>query len=257
VEASAPHVLVVEDEPHIQELVSLHLALEGFDCIPASDGPTAVKIAAERPLDLVVLDLMIPGLDGVTVCKTIRRQVLNGDVPILILTARREESEKVLGLESGADDYLTKPFGVRELVARARALLRRPRGGAGRAGPPGALQASTSPGLSGGPPDLPHARPLAVHGIEVDPARRRVRVGGREVDLTKQEFDLLHLLAAHPGIVFSREALLSRIWKEETFVTTRSVDTLVKRLRRKIEIDSHDPRLILTVWGAGYRFADV
>jgi DNA-binding response OmpR family regulator len=156
-----------------------------------------------------------------------------------MLTARREESDKVLGLESGADDYLTKPFGVRELVARVRALLRRPR--------PSRITASSTE----------EAKPVAARGLTVDPARRHARMNGAEIELTGHEFDLLYLLASHPGIVFSREALLRRVWGDDTFVTERSVDTLIKRLRRKIEADATDPQLIVTVWGTGYKFADV
>ncbi len=251
---AAPRVLVVEDEAHIRDLVCLHLGLEGFDCVPVADGREALRLANAERVDLVVLDLMIPGIDGITVCRAIRRDSPNRDVPILMLTARREESDKVLGLESGADDYLTKPFGVRELVARARALLRR------RAAAPAAHPAEMVAAAAAGEatsPVLEAERPIAVHGIEIDPARRRVRAGGREVSLTNQEFNLLHLLASHPGIVFSRDALLARIWKGETFVTGRSVDTLVKRVRRKIEKRPADPQLILTVWGVGYKFADV
>jgi DNA-binding response OmpR family regulator len=232
-------VLVVEDEPHIRDLIVLHLNLEGLTPVAVGDGAEGLSLARSEPFDLVVLDLMLPGLDGVTVCRAIRRETTNGDVPILMLTARREESDKVLGLESGADDYLTKPFGVRELVARVRALLRRPR---------------PSRFVSGTPED---ARPVAAKGLTVDPARRHARMNGREVDLTGHEFDLLYLLASHPGIVFSREALLQRVWGNDTFVTERSVDTLIKRLRRKIEVDATDPQLILTVWGTGYKFSDV
>jgi two-component system OmpR family response regulator/two-component system alkaline phosphatase synthesis response regulator PhoP len=163
---------------------------------------------------------------------------MNHDVPILILTARREEADKVVGLESGADDYLTKPFGVRELVARARALLRRPR----------QATAGITPDEGG---------IVRIHGIEVDVPKRRVRVDGRDVELTDQEFRLLHLLATHAGVVFSREALLAKIWRGDTFVTVRSVDTLVKRLRRRIESDPANPKFLLTVWGVGYKFADV
>ncbi len=231
------HVLVVEDDAHIRELIALHLGLEGLDHTGVSDGREALARLAATRFDLVVLDVMLPGVDGVTVVKALRRSGPNTDTPVLMLTARGEESDKVVGLESGADDYLAKPFGVREFVARVRALLRRPRAGA----------------ATGDAAD----RLVAVHGVEVDPARRRVRVRGQEVELTPQEFRLLHLLVGHPGIVFSREALLARVWPDQTFVTPRSVDTLVKRLRKRIEVESESPALVLTVWGAGYKFADV
>ncbi|MBI4486492.1 MAG: response regulator transcription factor [Acidobacteria bacterium] len=236
-------MLVVEDEPNIRELVCLHLGLEGYACEGVGDGQEALARTEAEPFDLLVLDVMLPGLDGLSVCRAVRNGRINHDVPILMLTARREEADKVVGLESGADDYLTKPFGVRELVARARALLRRPRAAVAGA-------AATSP--PAGPAPI-----VRVHGVEIDPARRRVRIDGRDVELTDQEFRLLHLLAAHVGIVFSREALLSKIWRGDTFVTVRSVDTLVKRLRRRIEPDPSNPRYLLTVWGVGYKFADV
>ncbi|MGE5361211.1 MAG: response regulator transcription factor [Bacteroidales bacterium] len=242
-----PLVLVVEDDEHIRDLVVLHLELEGFGAVTAGDGQLALQLCNERPFDLVILDLMIPLLDGVTVCRAIRQGTINRDVPILMLTARREESDKVLGLESGADDYLTKPFGVRELVARVRALTRRRRAELAAHGAMGGA----------GVGSLVETAVVRLHGVEIDSARRRVRVGNQDVALTNQEFQLLHLLASHPGIVFSREALLARIWKGETFVTERSVDTLVKRLRHKIEDDISNPRLVLTVWGVGYKFADV
>jgi DNA-binding response OmpR family regulator len=231
-------VLVVEDEPHIRDLVVLHLRLEGLDAVAVGDGHEALRLARAEPFDLIVLDLMLPGLDGVTVCRAIRREQENGDVPILMLTARREEADKVLGLESGADDYLTKPFGVRELVARVRALLRRPRRSR--------LTAADT-----------HGEPVVAAGLTVDPARRQARRDGREIELTSHEFDLLYLLAAHRGIVFSREALVQRVWGDDTYVTERSVDTLIKRLRKKIEPDPAQPRFLLTVWGAGYKFTDV
>jgi DNA-binding response OmpR family regulator len=239
--------VLVEDEAHIRELVCLHLRLEGYTCIPVGDGRQALRVAAEVPLDLIVLDLMIPGVDGLTVCRAIRREGQNTDAPILILTARREESEKVLGLESGADDYLAKPFSVRELVARVHALLRRVR----RA----SSAADTEPAARAKAEGLP--LPVSIHDVDIDPARRRARVRGRDVELTNQEFNLLLLLASHPGIVFSREALLSKIWKGDTFVTVRSVDTLVKRLRHKIEADPANPALVLTQWGVGYKLADL
>jgi len=235
-----PAVLVVEDEQNIRELVCLHLGLENYDCVQAGDGEQALKQARSRSFDLVILDVMLPGLDGVTVCRAIRRDSANPDVPVLMLTARREESDKVVGLESGADDYLTKPFGVRELVARVRALLRR--------GPKPLVASAASKEA---------AKAIAYKHIEMDPARRRVRVGITDVDLTSNEFHLLYVLLSSPGIVFSREALLSRVWKDQTFVTVRSVDTLIKRLRKKIESNPAEPEVILTVWGAGYKAADV
>jgi DNA-binding response OmpR family regulator len=228
-------VLVVEDEPHIRDLVGLHLELEGWTPELVGDGHVALERLRARPFDLVILDIMLPGLDGLTVLKALRRDSRNTDVPVLLLTARREESDKVLGLESGADDYLAKPFGVAELVARARALMRRPR-------------ASADPASTG--------RPLTVRDLTIDPAKRRVKVAGREVELTSHEFELLQLLVSHPGVVYSREAVLARIWKGDTFVTERSVDALVKRLRRKIESDPGMPVYVLTVWGTGYKFAD-
>jgi len=236
-----PRVLVVEDEPNIRELVCLHLGLEGYSCDGLADGHDALKRTEAERLDLLVLDVMIPGLDGLSLCRAVRNGRTNRDVPILMLTARREESEKVVGLESGADDYLTKPFGVRELVARARALTRRPRAGAAAPAAAGAAD----------------GRPVRLGPLVVDPARRSVTVGGREVELTGREFDLLHLLASHPGIVFSREALVQRVWRGDTFVTARNIDTLVKRLRQKVESNPSEPALILTVWGAGYKAADV
>jgi len=236
--APRPSVLVVEDEQNIRDLVCLHLGLENYDCVPCADGEAALKLARTRRFDLVILDLMLPGLDGVTVCRAIRRDSENPDVPVLMLTARREESDKVVGLESGADDYLTKPFSVRELIARVRALLRR--------GPRPIVSESKE-----------SARPIVYKHIEMDPARRRVRVGNKDVELTSNEFHLLYVLLSSPGIVFSREALLSRVWKDQTFVTVRSVDTLIKRLRKKIEQNPADPAVILTVWGAGYKAADV
>src|SRR5439155_10744885 len=203
--ARITRVLVVEDEPNIRELVCLHLRLEGYSCDGIGNGQEALEKTEAESYDLVVLDLMIPGLDGVSVCRAVRRGTLNRDVPILMLTARREESDKVLGLESGADDYLAKPFGVRELVARVRALLRR-----------GALVAPAAPGDA--------QRPIHYEHIDIDPARHRVREKEREVQHTTHDFNLLYVLLSHPEVVFSRDALLIRTWKENTFVTVRSVD---------------------------------
>lgn len=227
------HALVVEDEPHIRELLTLHLDLEGVTVSECADGALALEAVAATRFDVIVLDLMLPRIDGLTVCAAIRRSALNTDTPVLILTARREESDTVLGLETGADDYLTKPFGVREFVARVRALLRRPRRGEAEA-----------------------SAIVDAAGVRIDPARRLVHVAGEPVDLTPHEFDVLFLLASSPGIVFSREALLERVWSRDTHVTERSVDTLIKRLRQKIESESEAPTRILTVWGTGYKFTD-
>jgi DNA-binding response OmpR family regulator len=232
-------VLVAEDEAHIRELVRLHLGLEGWDVLESATGQDALDRLRAEPVDLVVLDVMLPGLDGITVLRAMRRGGPNAATPVLLLTARREESDKVLGLDSGADDYLTKPFGVRELVARARALMRRVRPTAD----------ATSPGAD---------QPVVTLGpVTIDPARRLASLDNAAIELTGREFDLLYLLASHPGIVFSREALIARVWKGETHVTERSVDTLVKRLRRKIERDPANPDWLLTVWGTGYKAADV
>jgi DNA-binding response OmpR family regulator len=233
--APAARALVVEDEKNIRELVTFHLGLEGLAVTAVADGDQAIRVSGAEPFDVVVLDLMLPGVDGITVCRAIRRQVNNGDVPILMLTARRDETDKVLGLESGADDYLTKPFGVRELVARVRALLRRPRASAARP--------ATDPVIETG-------------ALRIDRARREAHLDGRLLELTPHEFEALALLASRPGIVFSRQALLEAVWTRDTHVTDRSVDTLIKRLRQKIEADTASPRYILTVWGTGYKFAD-
>jgi DNA-binding response OmpR family regulator len=271
-------VLLVEDERHIRELVQLHLGLEGCETTAVGNGEEALALLRQQAFDLVVLDLMLPGLDGLTVLKVLRREALNGDVPVLLLTARREETDKVLGLETGADDYLTKPFGVRELIARVRALMRRPRpsrasttgavagaGTAAGAGTDGATPRERDGGVHDREPDRdrsgrePGAREpgtVRLRDVIVDPARRRVTVDGQDVELTAREFDLLLLLASHPGIVFSREALLTRVWKGEAFVGERGVDTLIKRIRRKIEKDPANPALVLTVWGSGYKAAD-
>ena len=234
-----PRVLVVEDEEPIRDLVCFHLDLAGYDCVAVGDGKDALRHANEQTFDLVVLDIVLPSLDGVSLCRAMRREGPNREVPIMMLTARREESDKVLGFESGADDYVTKPFGVRELLARANALLRRPRSALRTDAPATPLQ------------------PVSALGVTIDPSRRRVVVDDQVVSLTPQEFSLLYVLASNPGLVFSREELLSRVWHGDVFVTDRGVDTLVKRLRRKIEPDPARPTRVVTVWGAGYKFGDV
>jgi DNA-binding response OmpR family regulator len=223
-----PTVLIVEDDPKIARLVQKNLEAAGLTCRIAPDGDAALReFARERPA-LVVLDLMIPGPDGFEVCRRIRKE---SDVPVLMLTARGEESEKILGFEIGADDYLTKPFSTRELVARVRALLRR----------------------SGAKPE---GEPIRRGILFIDPARRVVEREGERLDLTTLEFDLLHFLALRPGRVFSREALLHHVWGEDRVVDDRTIDSLVSRLRRRLEPDPANPRYIQTVWGAGYRFTE-
>jgi DNA-binding response OmpR family regulator len=235
----ARRVLLVEDEAAIRELLRLHLSLAGFTIEEIGDGQAALERVRTTPFDLIVLDVMLPGLDGITLCRTIRAQGVNTATPILMLTALDAESDTVLGLESGADDYLTKPFGIRELMARVTAILRRNHHGA--------EQASAGAG----------AKRVQSRDVALDADRRVAVVRGEPVELTKQEFDLLYLLAARPGIVFSRAALLAKVWNGDTYVTERTVDTVVSRLRRKIERDAQDPSLILTAWGVGYKFADV
>jgi len=209
---------------------SLHA--HGYAVTEAASAEEAIVLTEQRAPDLLLLDLTLPGADGLVALRRLRAFT---DVPIVVLTVRDGKTDKLAALDGGADDYVTKPFGVRELMARARALMRRPRATADRA--------------VGG-------KPAVVRDLEVDPARRRATVGGREVELTSHEFDLLYLLASHPGVVFSREALLARIWKGDTFVTDRSVDALVKRVRKKIEPDQSAPTHLLTVWGTGYKCVD-
>jgi DNA-binding response OmpR family regulator len=236
--ATTRQLLIVEDEAPIRELLRLHLELVGFDVSEVADGRAAVDVIRSRPFDLIVLDVMLPGIDGITLCRAARAEGANTSTPILMLTARDTESDKVLGLESGADDYLTKPFGMRELMARVSALLRR------------ATRADR-------PAEAPPPRHLAFRNLAIDVDKRQVVAHGQPVDLTRQEFDLLQLLASRPGIVFSRTALLTKIWIGDEYVTERTVDTVVSRLRKKIERDAQDPELILTAWGVGYKFADV
>src|SRR3954465_15952694 len=219
-------VLVVEDDPHIRELVVLHLGLEGLHTVSAADGTEGLRAARSEPFDLIILDVMLPGLDGITVLRAIGREGHLNDVPVLMLTARREESDKVNGLESGADDYLTKPFGVREFVARVRALLRRRRA---------AANASA------------HHAPVTIGALHVDPARRLARVDGQDIDLTAHATYLLYVLASSRGIVCSPHELGQPYWGGDPHITERSVDTLVKRLRKKIEGGPSGPRYILTV----------
>jgi len=222
-------VLVVEDEPQIAEIAKDYLEHAGFVVVTTGDGVDALALARERRPDLVVLDLGLRRLDGLDVAKRLRR---DGATPIIMLTARVEESDRLIGLEIGADDYVTKPFSPRELVARVRAVLR-------RAAPPGAADAVLQRG-----------------DLTIDQARLRVSRKGRPVELTATEFQLLATLARQPGRVFTRAQLLDAVRGTEIESYERAIDTHVKNIRRKLEADPHDPTYVLTVYGAGYRFAE-
>ncbi len=223
-------VLLVEDEATLVQTIAYTLRREGYTVVTAGDGQTALTLAREARPDVVVLDLMLPGLDGFEVCRRLRAE---SAVPILILSARDTEIDRVVGLEIGADDYLTKPFSLRELLARIRALLRRVRMLA-------EIPAAETP-------------PLRVGDLTIDPAGRRVWRNDQELQLKPREFDLLLFLARHRGQVFSREQLLDRVWGYEYAVDSRTVDVHVRWLRAKIEDDPRTPRRLQTVRGVGYR----
>jgi two-component system alkaline phosphatase synthesis response regulator PhoP len=226
-------ILVVDDEPHIVEVVRDYLKQAGYRVLTARDGQAALTLAHHERPDLVVLDLMLPGgLDGLDVCRRLRQDPGLAEVPIIMLTARTEETDKLIGLELGADDYVTKPFSPREVVARVRAVLRRARG----------------PGL---PPGIIHAG-----GLAVDLTNRSVTTGGQPVSLTPTEFDLLAVLARNPGRPFIRAQLLDLVYDVAYAGYDRAIDSHVKNLRRKIEPDPSHPRYILTVYGVGYKFGE-
>lgn len=223
-------ILVVEDEEDILELIRYNLVREGYRVVPAVTGEQALRLAkSERPA-LVLLDLMLPGMDGLEVCRALKREPHGETTPIAMLTAKNEESDIVAGLELGADDYIAKPFSPRVLVARVRTLLRRARRGEGRGD-----------------------APLSLHGVFIHPGRREVLVGGKPVDLTFTEFQILHLLAARPGWVFTRNQIVEGVRGEDYPVTDRSVDVQVVALRKKL---GQAGGLIETVRGVGYRFRE-
>jgi DNA-binding response OmpR family regulator len=229
VEKRTEKILVVDDEEHIIELVELYLRKEGYRVVSAQDGDAAIeKFSVEKP-DLLVLDIMLPGADGLDVLRQVRK---TSRVPVIMLTARESEVDKVVGLELGADDYLTKPFSARELVARVKAVLRR------------AKPAEEEP------------EPVLVRGsLTIDSSRRKVEVkGGVEVELTAKEFDLLYVMAANPGIVLTRDRLMEKVWGYEYMGDTRTVDVYIRHLREKLTDDADNPRFIETVRGVGYRF---
>jgi DNA-binding response OmpR family regulator len=220
-------VLVVDDEPIVREIVVSYLRHEGFHTLEAGDGDTARELVEHEGPSLVVLDLMLPGTDGLELCRWIRAR---SDTPVIMLTARGEEADRIVGLELGADDYVTKPFSPRELATRVRTVLRRSE------------------------PSISRAESLTFEGLEVSARTREVTKAGRLLRLTAKEFDLLWFLANHPRQVFSRDQLMDRVWGYEAALDTGTVTVHVRRLREKIEDDASRPRFLQTVWGVGYRF---
>lgn len=227
-------ILVVEDNPDLAELLVMHLGDSGYAVQKAGDGRTALQYFEQESFDLVILDLMLPDLDGLEICRRLRGRP--DYLPILMLTARSTEFDRVLGLEVGADDYLTKPFSIRELLARVKALFRR-------------VDAMSEA------PAGPHEK-LHFDGLVIDPARRRVLLDDREIHLTGREFDLLAHFASHPGLVYSRAQLLDLVWGYGHDGYEHTVNSHINRLRSKIEPVPAAPRYILTVWGVGYKFAE-
>ena len=225
-------ILLVDDEDSVQKLLAYPLERDGFRVLQAWDGEEALARFDEEPVDLVVLDLMLPRLDGLEVCKRLRA---TSTVPIIMLTARDDELDKVLGLELGADDYITKPFSIREFRSRVRALLRR----------------ASQPRR-----DQRDGEVIESDGLRIDLARRMVEADGRSVQLTYVEFELLRILASNPGRVFTRQALLEGLWGGSAYREPRTIDVHVRHLREKLEREPREPELIFTVRGVGYRFRD-
>lgn len=231
VPSAASHVLVVDDDPIVRDVLARYLAREGFEVSAAADGRDAIDTFDRVHPDLILLDLMLPALDGFEVFRRVRSR--GHGTPIIMLTARGEETDRVVGLESGADDYVSKPFSPREVVARVRAVLRR------------------GPVPAGGDP----AEPVVEHGaLRIDPGAHEAILGGRVLPLTPKEFELLHFLARHPRVAFSRGKLLDEVWDIAYEGDPSTVTVHVRRLREKIEDDPSEPRRLVTVWGAGYRF---
>ena len=222
-------VLIVEDEAPLAETIAYNLREEGYKVCMATDGVMALEVFRNEKPHLVLLDVMLPGLDGVEVCRLIRRE---SDLPILMLTAKSREMDKVIGLEVGADDYVTKPFGMLELIARIRAALRRSRR------------------------ESKKAEVLSGHGVELDIARHSASINGREIVLRPKEFDLLRVLMTNRGRVIERSALLDRVWGEDEYIDPGTVDVHIRRLREKVEDDPSKPQRILTVRSVGYKFAE-
>ena len=227
-------ILLVDDEQSIQTLLSYPLRKEGYDVVQVTDGRQALDRFEEQPFDLVVLDLMLPRVDGLEVCRQLRNR---SAVPIIMLTAKSEEIDKVVGLELGADDYITKPFSLREFSSRIKAALRRAE-----------LSRAAELSLDDGP--------LEIHALRLDLAKRSVRVRGDDVELTFVEFEILSALARAPGRVFTRDMLLARIWGDSAYRDPRTIDVHIRHLREKIETEPKDPEYLFTVRGVGYRFRD-
>ena len=230
----AATIMLVDDEESIQKLLTYPLEREGYTVIQARDGEEALRRFGERDIDLVVLDVMLPRLDGLEVCRRLRT---TSAVPIIMLTARDDEVDKVLGLELGADDYITKPFSIREFRSRIRAVLRR-----------ATLMAEQQGGDDG---------VIEAGELRIDPARRSVSVDGEPVQCTYVEFEILHALALHPGRVYTRQALLESVWGDSAYREPRTVDVHIRHLREKMESDPREPVYIFTVRGVGYRFRDL
>jgi DNA-binding response OmpR family regulator len=229
----APRILLVDDEQPIQTLLSFPLQRDGYEVVQASDGNEALARFSEQAFDLVVLDLMLPRIDGLEVCKRLRAK--GSTVPIIMLTAKSEEIDKVLGLELGADDYITKPFSMREFRSRVKAALRR----AGMARP-----------------ENDDEQPIDVRGLRIDPTKRTVVRDGEAVATTYVEFEILTALARSPGRVFTRDMLLARVWGDSAYRDPRTIDVHIRHLREKIEADPKEPEYLFTVRGVGYRFRD-
>ena len=227
-------ILLVDDEQSIQTLLSYPLRRDGYEVVQAADGAEALERFDEQSFDLVVLDLMLPRMDGLEVCRRLRSQ---SSVPIIMLTARSEEIDKVLGLEIGADDYITKPFSLREFSSRIKAALRRAE-------------------MSRPTETSPDEAPLQVRDLRIDFPKRSVRISGEETQLTFVEFEILAALARAPGRVFTRDMLLARIWGDSAYRDPRTIDVHIRHLREKIERDPKDPEYLFTVRGVGYRFRD-
>ena len=228
-------LLVVEDDENISSAISEYFSRAGYNVKTVEDGLMGVKTALDETPDAVVLDIMLPKMDGLAVCRELREKASH--VPILMLTAKDDVVDKVLGLEMGADDYITKPFSLRELEARIKSVLRR----------------SKTPASIDGAKD---EAPITRGNLRIDPARREVTIGERQVDLTPKEFDLLRLFAANPGRVFPRKYLLEKIWDYSYEGYDRTIDSHINRLRAKIEDNPENPQMVLTVWGIGYKFSD-